>query len=54
MTIFILKLLALYAVISIAAALAIGPVIRFGRRYKPPGDLPPLPSGSIDRDRIST
>jgi hypothetical protein len=52
MTIFILKLLALWTVASIALGLIIGPILK-RLRHSQSVDLPPLPSGSIDRDRIS-
>jgi hypothetical protein len=39
--------------VSILLGLSAAAIMRFGLHYKPPGDFPPLPSGSIDRDRIS-
>jgi len=52
MLIIILKFLAMWTMVSIALALIIGPIMRWGLNCKQP-ELPPLPSGSIDRDRIS-
>jgi len=52
MLVTILKVLAMWTMISIALALIIGPVIRWGLNSEP-SELPPLPSGSIDRDQIS-
>jgi hypothetical protein len=42
----VLKFLVMYTVISIALALIIGPVMKWGLHYEPP-ELPPLPSGSL-------
>jgi len=39
--------------VSILLGLIAARIMRFGLHYKPPGDIPRLPSGSIDRDRIS-
>jgi hypothetical protein len=50
MTIFILKLLAIWIVASVALALLIGPVLRRARREQSIA-LPPLPSGSLS-DRV--
>jgi len=47
MTIFILKLLALWTVASIALGLIIGPALK-RLRHQQSEPLPPLPSGSID------
>ena len=47
-----LKFLAMWTMISIALGLIVGSIMRWGLNYEPP-ELPPLPSGSIDRDRIS-
>lgn len=44
-----LKILAIWTLGSIALGLCVGPVIRWGLRYKPP-ELPPLPSGSLRDD----
>lgn len=52
MTIFILKLLALYVLVSVAAGLMLGAVMRWCLHDDPPVERYPLPSGSI-RDRTS-
>jgi hypothetical protein len=43
------KFLAMYTVVSIAAGLAIAAAMRWCLHYEPP-QMPPLPSGSIDRE----
>jgi hypothetical protein len=48
----ILKFLAMWTMVSFAAALIIGPALK-RLRHAQSVELPPLPSGSIDRDRIS-
>ncbi len=47
----ILKFLAMWTMVSIALALIVGTIMRFGLHYKPP-ELPPLPSGSIDHNEL--
>jgi hypothetical protein len=55
MTIFILKLIALSIAVSIAFGLILGAVMSWGLHYEPPGDLPPLPPGSLhDDDRLTS
>jgi hypothetical protein len=38
---------------SILLGLVAAVIMRFGLHYKPPGDLPPLPSGSIDHEGLA-
>ncbi len=46
------KILAMWTLVSIALGLCIGPVIRWGLNHDLP-EIPPLPSGSIDRDGLA-
>jgi hypothetical protein len=46
-----LKIIIAWTVISSIVGLGISPVIRWCMHYEPPS-LPPLPSGSIDRDQV--
>jgi hypothetical protein len=51
MTLFVIKLLAIWFVVSVSLGLLIGPALkRAGRQDSI--EFPPLPSGSIDRDGL--
>lgn len=46
----ILEFLGWWTLVAIGGGLILAAIMRFGLHYKPPGDLPPLPSGSLDRE----
>ena len=47
-----IKFFSIYTIISIALGLILARIMRFGLHYKPP-EIPPLPSGSINRDGLT-
>jgi hypothetical protein len=48
-----LKIIIAWTVLSIAIGVGFGPLMRWCLHYEPP-QLPPLPSGSIDRDGLTS